>query len=161
MTDIVLAPTGRSPANRGHFRTGPKCSDSAPVGRFGESQTMLQRLRWCLFSAVCGFATNAFAGEFVLPAGAELEVMVTGIGNPGISRFPPDSTQFTRLQNWLLQNQDGWSRYLFTTPAHPLLVNAGNIQLQIFTSKILFCTASRGCLQHNIEGAEFEYLRNH
>jgi hypothetical protein len=122
----------------------------------------MHRAKWCFVFVVQSFAISVLASDFALPPGVGLEVTrLTGDGAPRTWQFASGSAQYARLQAWLLQNQCGWSSYLATTPGRGLLVDAGDLRLQVLKSKILYCPRTHGCRQHNINGSEFEFLEHH
>src|ERR1700736_6485116 len=71
-----------------------------------------------------------------LRSGTPVE-LVTFHENPGTTvvepkevSLPPDAPEYRRLQEWLAQNQQGWSQSLATNPGGGIVVHAGKLSLQ-------------------------------
>ena len=72
--------------------------------------------------------------------------------------LPPDSAKYHQLEEWLSNNQYGWSHYLATTPGNGIYVSLPTGRLQFIGSLALACPADGACLQKAAKYSEYSFL---
>jgi hypothetical protein len=70
----------------------------------------------------------------------------------------PDAPEYRRLQEWLLQNQRGWSQSLATNPSGGIIVRAGKLSLQ-FVDGAVFTWTDKGQFQKRIREEDYAFLK--
>jgi hypothetical protein len=97
--------------------------------------------------------------ELALPPNAPVKVVeLSGSGQPKEWLLQPSSNAYQQLQRWIAQNQNGWSKYLITTPGTGILVSVGDIRLQFVGTLVLACPTRAPCFSKTIRESEYAFL---
>lgn len=99
-----------------------------------------------------------------IPSGTPVK-LVTFHEDPGTTivelqevLLQPDIIEYRLLQQWLRQNQHGWSQSLATNPGGGIVVRAGDLSLQ-FVGGAVFTWTDKGQFQKKIREDDYVFLK--
>ena len=94
-----------------------------------------------------------------LPSGTPLSVSVQlSTEEPRRFELPPSSAKYHQLEEWISNNQYGWSQYLATTPGSAIYVSVAGGRLQFVGPMVLACPVNGACLQKAAKHSEYSFL---
>jgi hypothetical protein len=99
-----------------------------------------------------------------LPSGVPVRLIVfhenstTTIVDSKETMLPPETTEYRHLQEWLAQNQDGWSQSVAAAPGRGIAVRAGDLRLE-FEDGVVFAWTAEGQFQKSIREEQYAFLK--
>ena len=105
-----------------------------------------------LFLAACSSRLS-----LALPSGAPVRVVTPSTSTERL--LQPAGEDYRHLQDWLAQNQSGWSQVYATNPNGGIFVSCGRFRLQ-FIGSTVFVMTSKGMLSKPVKESEYAFLSN-
>jgi hypothetical protein len=72
---------------------------------------------------------------------------------------PSNTPEHRRLQNWIAENQRGWSQAVAADPAGGIIVNGGKLHLHFFEGGVS-TPVSDGVVQKTVRKEDYSYLED-